>query len=527
MRAEEGPVAPGISRGIAAAAAIVMLGFAGSRLLGLVRNIVIGHVFGTSPELDAYFAAFRLPDIIFQLVAGAALASVFIPTFALYATKNDLGQAWRLASSVLNLVALVTALGSLLAIMAAPWIVPLIVPGFTPELQQLTVYLTQVMLVSPIFFGVSGIIMGILNARYHFVLPSVAPLLYNLSIIGGALFLSKPFGVFGLALGVVVGAALHLAVQVPGLLRVGMAYRAEIMLNEPGVREVGRLMLPRMVGLAAVQVNFLVITTLASTLAAGSLAALSYAWALMMMPLGIFGMAIATAVFPSIAEQAAGEQLDALRRTISSSLRLILFLTAPASLGLILLRQPLVALLFQRGLFDEGSTEATSWALLFYSVGLFAHAMLEIVTRGFYALRDTKTPVAWSLLAMLLNVALGLTLMGPLGHGGLALGLSLATSAEAVVLFIILRRRLKGLEDHRIATSLAKTAAASLVMAGAVALFLRVVGPNGGSTWGNVWAALGGTVLGAGLYVATAWLLNSEELKPLRARLAVGPRREG
>lgn len=521
MRTEEELTAPGIPRGVAVAAAIVMMGFVGSRLLGVVRNIVIGNVFGTSPELDAYFAAFRLPDIVFQLVSGAALASAFIPTFASYLAKNNLEDGWSLASSVLNLVALITALGSLLTIALSPWIVPLIVPGFSPQLQQLTIQLTQVMLISPIFFGASGIIMGILNTRYHFLLPALAPMVYNLSIMGGAIFLAKPWGVGGLAVGVVVGAALHLLVQLPGLARTGMAYSKRIILHHPGVREVGRLMLPRVVGLAAVQVNFLVITTLASTLAAGSLAALTYAWALMMMPLGIFGMAISTAVFPRIAEQAATEQLDTLRRTLSYSLRLILFLTVPASVGLILLRGPLVALLFQRGLFDESSTETTSWALLFYALGLFAHAMLEILTRGFYALRDTKTPVAWSLVAMVLNIALGLVLMGPLGHGGLALGLSLSTILEATALFVLLRRRLGGLEDRSLAVSLIKIVVASFVMAAAVSILLLALGRSGGSQAGNAAAAIGGSALGAGFYLVVALVLRSKEIEPLRARIAL------
>src|SRR3990172_8817935 len=298
------------------AAIILVVGFVGSRLLGLVRNMVIGGVFGTGPELDAYFAAFRIPDFLFQVIAGAALGSAFIPVFTTYLAKEGLEESWKLASAVLNLVGLATLAASIVALLAAPWIVPLTVPFFPSESQQLTTGLTVVMLVSPIFFSVSGIVTGILNSRHHFLLPALAPLVYNGSIIAAAVGLSASLG----------------------------------------VREVGRLMAPRVLGLAAVQVNFLVTTILASALPSGSLAALSYAWAVMMMPLGVFGMSISTAVFPTMAEQAAVESYDNLGRTLTSSLRLVLFFTIPASAGLILLREPLVALLFERGLFDSFST---------------------------------------------------------------------------------------------------------------------------------------------------------------------------
>src|SRR3990172_9797105 len=338
------------------AAIILVVGFVGSRLLGLVRNMVIGGVFGTGPELDAYFAAFRIPDFLFQVIAGAALGSAFIPVFTTYLTKEGLEESWKLASAVLNLVGLATLAASIVALLAAPWIVPLTVPFFPSESQQLTTGLTVVMLLSPIFFSVSGIVTGILNGRHHFLLPALAPLVYNGSIIAAAVGLSASLGIYSLAVCVVAGALLHLMVQVPGLWQGRMAYRWLLGFSHQGVREVGRLMAPRVLGLAAVQVNFLITTILASALPSGSLAALSYAWAVMMMPLGVFGMSISTAVFPTMAEQAAVESYDNLGRTLTSSLRLVLFFTIPASAGLILLREPLVALLFERGLFDSFST---------------------------------------------------------------------------------------------------------------------------------------------------------------------------
>ena len=509
------------TRSISAAALILVVGFIGSRLLGLARNVVIGDVFGTSPELDAYFAAFRLPDIIFQLLAGAALGSAFIPTFARYLARGRDAEsdAWRLASSVMNIIILVTLVFALLGVALAPWIVPLTVPGFTDEQTKLAVDLTRIMLISPVFFCASGIASGILNARFHFVLPAVAPMVYNLSIIVAAEATGRAWGVRSLAVGVVIGAVLHLLIQVPGLLGTGMRYATVADLRDRGVREVGRLMAPRVLGLATVQVNFLVITILASTLEEGSLASLNYAWNLVMLPLGVFGIALGTAVFPTLAQQAAVERIEALRATLSRTLRLVLFLTIPASVVLIILRDPIVVLLFQRGLFDAESTRITSFALLFYAVGLFPHAMLEVLTRGFYALSDTRTPVALALLAMAINLALAWALLGPLEQGGLALALSLSTLVEALLLFELLRRRLGSIGERGVGVSVSQTAAASV----ALSLVLAVCWLLWETGTENALHALAVIALaaaaGAPVYLLTARWLGSEEAGTVFGRL--------
>jgi len=247
-----------------------MMLFVASRALGLVREMVISHRFGTGGELDAYLAAFRVPDILFQIVAGGALASAFIPTFAGYLAHDDEQGAWRLASAVINLVMIVTAVLSLLAVWLSPWLVSAVIaPGFDPARQALTVELMRWMLLTPTIFGISGIVMGILNARHHFLLPALAPVVYNVGIIAGAWLLAPRMGVRGLAVGVVAGAIGHLLVQVPGLIHHGLRYKLVVGMRDAGVREVGRLMVPRMVGLAAVQINFLVNTILASGAGAG------------------------------------------------------------------------------------------------------------------------------------------------------------------------------------------------------------------------------------------------------------------
>lgn len=506
-------------RRLAGAAAILMASFVASRLTGLVRDMAISYEFGTSPELASYLAAFRLPDLLFQLVAGAALASAFIPTFARLQAAGEEKDSWLLTSSLLNLIGAGTLVLSLVTLVTAQWLVPMIVPGFDPPYQELTVRLTRIMLASPVLFGISAILGSALNARQHFLLPGLAPIVYNLSITGGALFLSRIVGIEGLAWGVTVGSLAHLLVQVPGLRRQGMVYRLDFSLSNPGVREVGRLMGPRVLGLASVQLNFLVTTVLATQLASYSLPALNYAWLLTLIPLGVFGVAISSAVFPTLAEKAAHEAAESLGRTLYATVRMILFLTIPSSIGLITLGQPLVAVLFQRGLFDQQSADATYWALIFYSLGLFGHAMVEILTRAFYASQDTRTPVAIGIGTMGLNILLSLTLMGPLGHGGLALSVSIAAIVEAVLLLRTMGGRLSRQVSPGLWPSITRTFLAALVM-GLAVVALRLWVPLPGTTIGQAAYLVAGVAGGASVFYAAAYLLGSQEARLLRSALA-------
>jgi putative peptidoglycan lipid II flippase len=508
------------------AAMIVAAGFLGSRLLGLLRSVIIAQAFGTRPELDAYWVAFRLPDLVFQLLAGATLASAFIPTFAGVRTRDGEVAAWRLASSVLNILLVATAAFAVVAFLLAPKLVPLLAPGLgeetgrEAELKDLAVHLTRVMLISPVLFAVSGMFMGILNARRHFLMPALAPMFYNLSIIGAAL-VSKD--VNALAVGVVVGAALHLAVQLPDLRYAGMTYRFVADWKNTAVREVGRLMAPRMLGLAATQVNFYFVGIFfASTLSAGAISGLSFAWLITMTPLGVIGMAISTAAFPTLAEQAARNDTAEMSDTLGRALRLILFLSLPAGIGLALLSTPLVVVLLQRGAFDVESTRVTSQALLFYAPALFAHSGIEILSRGFYAMGNTKTPVGFAVGSMLINVALAAALVGPLEVRGLALALSIATVAEFAALYLAIAHRIPGLLDGRMTAALVKMALGSGAMAavaGAVYALLRY-GANLDVERGIdalavvvVASASGGLV-----YVATSVATGLEEPRLLLAR---------
>ncbi|MBE9470506.1 MAG: murein biosynthesis integral membrane protein MurJ [Chloroflexi bacterium] len=507
-------------RQIAKAATLVMALFVVSRVFGLVREMVVGALFGTSAAYDAYQAAARIPEMIFLVVAGGALGSAFIPAFADHMAKEDNASAWRLASAIVNLALIVlTVTAGLTAVFAPVLVRTVIAPGFDPPQQALTARLLRLMLLSPIIFGVSGIVMGALNAHQHFLLPALAPSVYNLSIIGGALLLGPRLGVMGMAVGVVVGAALHLLVQVPGLMRYGARYIPTLGLDDPSVREVGRLMAPRVLGTAVIQLNFVVNNSLASMMGEGAVSAINYAWLLMMLPQGVFAQAVGTAAFPTFAEQVARGERDEMRSALVATLRAVFFLSIPATVGLLMLGRPLVGLLFERGAFEAGSTEAVTWALAFYALGLVGYAGLEIVARAFYALHDTLTPVWVGGLAMGLNVALSLTLPGVFGlvgwphHAGLALANSVAILLELVVLLVLMQRRMNGLEGRRTLTAFAKSGLAALAM-GVVLLGWQAVLPGAGS----LVLGGGGIVLGVAVYLGAALLLRVEELRAL-ARL--------
>ena len=503
-------------RQVAQAAGLVMALFVLSRLTGLARQMIVGAYFGTSADYDAYVAAFRIPDMLFQLVAGGALVSALLPTYTTVRTREGQARGWQLASEVATLVLLVLMLSAVVVgLLARPLVAHILVPDFSPDQQRLTASLLQILLVSTVIFGASGLSMSILNAHQHFFLPALAPVLYNLGIIGGAVVLSRSWGVYGLAWGVVVGAAMHFGVQVPGLRRLGMRFRPALSLDDPAVRNVLRLMGPRVVGLAAVQVNFLVNTILASGLSAGRLSALDYAFRVMLLPLGIFAQSVATAAFPTFAQQVAEGRLKGMRRTLMALLRNILFLTLPATVGLIILASPLVAVLFQRRAFDASSTHLTAVALQAYAVGLCGHAAVEILARAFYSLHDTRTPVSIGVGAMLLNILLNVWWVRVWGHVGLALANSIATLLEGGLLYWMLHRRLGGLMSRTMGGSLLRQGVATAVMAWTL-LSLRALMV----TWPAWSVLLLGLAMGTGVYLGSALILRAEEVEEVGRLLA-------
>jgi len=507
------------NRGVAKAALVVMIFFVLSRVMGLAREVIIGARFGTSAEYDAYLAAFRVPDLLFQLVAGGALGSAFIPTFSGYWARGKRGEAWLLFSRVLNLVTLALVIMAGLAALFAPLLVRYVIaPGFSPEQQALTAHLMRWILLETIVFGASGLVMGALNAVQHFLLPAAAPVFYNLAIILGAWLLVPSMGVYGLAIGVVAGALAHLLVQLPGLWRARAIYTPELDVRDPGVREVARLMGPRVLGEFLEQAHFLVNTILASGLVAGSLSALNYAWLLMLLPQGIFAQSIATAVFPTFAAQIATAQTAAMRNSLSYTLRTVIFLTLPAAVGLYVLRMPLIAALFQRHSFNAESTEMAAYALQFYALGLTAHALVEITVRAFYALHNTLTPVAVGAAAMLLTIGLSFWWVHGLGYGGLALANTTATTIEMFVLLLLLRKPLGGIDGRALLDATLRSGLAATGMGLVLFWWVRWFGDGAAfnlhgslATWA---ATLGGLVLAVVSYGGACLLLQSKELRP-------------
>jgi putative peptidoglycan lipid II flippase len=500
------------TRQIARAATLVMALFVFSRVAGLAREMIIGARFGTSADLDAYLAAFRVPDLLFQLMAGGALGSAFIPVFTGCLTRKDLPAAWRVYSAVSNLVMILMTVFAVVAAAVAPWLVRhVLAPGFSPEQQVLTASLMRWMLISTVIFGISGIIMGVLNSFRHFLLPALAPVLYNLAIIGGAWFLAPSLGVYGLVVGVIIGAALHLDVQLVGLWWYGARYSPTLGTTDPLVREVGRLMAPRVLGLAVVQINFWVNTILASTLPAGSLSALNYAWLLMLLPQGIVAQGVATAAFPTFAALEARGRYAELRHTLSTTLGAVLFLTIPAAVGLFVWRVPLVRMLLERGVFTAHSTQLTAYALAFYAFGLIGHSLLEITSRAFYALHDTRTPVGIGVGSMILNVVLSLLLRPVLAHAGLALANTIATTLEMLLLLWLLTRRLGGLEWGGLSSTTVRSALAALLMGLPLAWLAGRWSQGPALVYGAV-----GLAIGAALYVAGAYILRMRELNMVR-----------
>jgi putative peptidoglycan lipid II flippase len=502
-------------RRVARAAVLVMAAFAVSRVLGLVRHVVFSFYFGTGPEMDAYVTASRIPDLLFFVVAGGALGSAFIPMFTGRLALKDEGGAWRLASAIVNLLLAVLVPLSLLAILLAPSLVSAVLaPELPPAVQARTVELMRVMLLSTAIFGVSGVIMGTLNAHQHFLLPALAPILYNLAIIGGAAWGGRSSaGAMGAAVGMVVGAAVHLLVQVPGLVRYGARYTIGLGLDDEGVREVGRLMAPRVLGVAAVQINVVIMTRLATSLGVGAVSALDYAWKLMLLPQGVFAQAVGTAVFPTFSALAARGEMDELRRTLSSMMRTLVVMMLPAMAGLMVLGEPLVALVFERGAFSASSTEDVAWALALFSLGLVAHSLIELLARAFYALHDTWTPALAAGGAVALNLALGLALpplfvsAGWPAHGGLALANALAALLEMLALILLIDRKLGGMALGALSVRLARPGLAALGMAGLVWLWLLIAPAS------SLMRSLGGILVGVGGYLSLATLFRVEELR--------------
>ncbi len=492
---------------------ILMAAFLANKMLAVGRQIIVARAFGAGSQYDAFVAAFRLPDILFMLIAGGALGTALVPVLSQrLAGQHPTDPAgWRLASGVLNtllLVVLVIAAG--LAVLAQPLVAGLIAPGFSPPNQLLTANLMRLTLISTVIFSVSSLAGAVLNTRQHFVLPAIAPLLYNVGIIMGALFFTGPFGVYGLIYGAILGALGHLLVQVPGVLYFGGRYYPVLGWRDPDLRRIIQLMGPRVLNIIVIQLNFIVIYNLASRLGAGGVSALDYGWDLMQMPQTIIGSAIGIVLFPTLAEFAARHDVAALRATMAQSLRIILALSIPAMVGLMALGRPIVQVMFERGQFGPDATAAVVQSLQFWALGLVAHSALEVVNRVFYAQKDTVTPLLSAAVSMVINLVLALALYQPLRAGGLALANGVAVTVEVLIMLAIAHRRLGGSEAQQLAGTLVRALAAALAMGGFIFGFMAAL-PG----LSPVAVMVAGGALGLLVYLAAGLLLNVPEIRLL------------
>ncbi len=531
------------NRQLARSTLIVMGAFALAKIISLGQTVIIANVFGVGREWDTFVTANSIPELIFTLIAGGALAHAFIPIFSGFLARDDMEGAWRTTSHVINTVFTTTLLVSMVVFLTAPSLVANVVaPGFDEAGRAQTVELMRILLVSTLIFSVSGISMGILQSYNSFLLPAIAPIMFDLGILFGAGFLIKPFGVHGIAYGAVLGAAMHFAVQVPGLIRFGIRWKLGLGLNDPILWKVIRLMLPRIAGLGVFSLNFLVMNNIASRLGEGSVSALNWGWRLMQIPETLIGTAMGTVIFPTLASLSELGDEGGKRNAMSGALRFILIATIPSAVGLILVGQPLISLL-ERGAFDASASVLVYSTLRFFALGLVVHSALEVVARSFYADKDTLTPLWAALGGATINLVLSFILSGvvqveavsginmairlfpqlglipKVGNvGGLALANTLGVAFEVLTLLWLLRRRWHGANENALAQAVMKTLAASLVMGLAIIVINSLwtaIGLDGRGLVFTILQIVVETGIGVAVFVGTAVVLKMDELRTL------------
>ncbi|MFC1811949.1 murein biosynthesis integral membrane protein MurJ [Thermodesulfobacteriota bacterium] len=496
-----------------------------SRIFGFIRDVVIAWFFGAGLSSDAFFVAFRIPNLLRRLFGEGSLSISFIPVFTEYLSNQGKTEAFKLARSAVRLFSILLAATAVGGILVAPLIIRVIAPGFidSPEKFQLTVILTRIMFPYIFFIGLVALSMGILNVLGHFAAPALAPVFLNIAMIGSVFLISPHLDdpVAGLAIGVIIGGILQLSLQVPFLIQKGFYFWQKAKIYHPGLKKIGKLMLPTIFGAAVYQINIVVGTLLATLLREGSVSYLYYADRLVQFPLGIFAIAAATAVLPSLSRQAVAEDFSGLKDTFNHALNLVFFITIPAMVGLIVLREPIVALLFKRGAFDAETTRLTAHALLYYSVGLWAFSAVRIVVSTFYSLQDTTTPVYTAVVSVAANIVLGIVLMKTrLEHGGLALATSLASMLNLGLLVWALRGKLGSMGWRNITKSAGKTMICSAIMGVVVwAMKNHMIPPVGGSFPGLLFGLVASIGIGIILYGSFSFLLKSPELDNILAVL--------
>lgn len=454
-----------------------------SRLLGLVRETVLAAIFGASAsmQMDAFNVAFRIPNLLRDLFAEGAMTAAFVPTFTRTLTERGREAAWRLGNLVMNALLLVTVVLVVAGMFFAPQITSLLAPEYAevPGKLELTTGMTRVMLPFLTTLAVAAAMMGMLNSLRRFFMPSLSPAMFNVASIFSAVALVPlmPYvglePIYAIAIGTLLGGLGQIALQWPTLRAEGFRYQPVLSFRDPALLEILRLMGPATIGLAAVQINVAVNTFLATSQEQGAVSWLQYAFRLMYLPIGIFGVSIATASLPDISRQAVADDLRAIRETVARGLRMMLMLNVPATVGLMVLAEPIVELIYQRRMFLPADTVATAAALMFYAPGLLGYSAVKIASPTFYSLRDSRTPVTVSVISVLVNLGLNLALVRVMGFRGLALGTAIAAVFNSLALLWLLRRRLGGLGGRLLLETLLKVSAASAAMGLAAWLTLQ------------------------------------------------------
>jgi len=493
-----------------------------SRILGLVRDMVLARFFGAGMAADAFFVAFRIPNLLRRLFAEGSLTIAFIPIFTEYLTTRTRKDAFELARAVLTLLALILVIVTLFGVLFSPWIVRIQAFGFggSGVKYDLTVFLTRMIFPYIFFISLVAFFMGVLNSLRHFAAPAAAPIFLNVGIIGAAYLISPRCSepIVGVAFGVLIGGILQVALQIPWVFKEGLKVFPQWQPDHPAVKRIGLLMLPAVFGSAVYQLNSYIGTLLASFLVEGSVSWLYYADRLVQFPLGVFAIAISTAALPALSTQAAKNDLDQFGDTLSHSLRLVLFIALPSTVGLIILGEPIIRVLFERGAFDARSTVMTNQALFFYALGLWAFSGIRVAVSGFYALQDTKTPVKVSVLAFVANLIFSLALIQPLKHGGIALALSLASALQFCLLIFFLRGKIHmgGLQPVLI-SALRSIFAAAVMGFGIFYLHSRwLIVDSSAGLWSTAINLAGLIVIGMIIYFTAARITGCRELESVR-----------
>lgn len=507
----------GEERNITRAAAVIGGATFISRILGYLRDMVVARGFGDSPAADAFYVAYRIPNLLREMLAEGSISAAFIPVFTEYLTKRTKDETVRLANASFTIILILLSGISLIGIIFTPTIVALIAPGFAGEAGKayLTIIMTRIMFPFLLFIGIAAQAMGILNSLRSFTVPALAPAMFNIAIIVSTLLISPMLDrpILGVAIGVLLGGIVQFLYQVPSMKKVGFPPRILFDPFHPGVKRIALLILPVMIGLSVSQINILVNTILASYLPDGSVTYLYYGMRLIHLPLGMFGVAVATAILPAMSTQVAKGEIDEMRKTLSFGMRLVLFITFPAIAGLIFFRVPIIHLLFQHGEFSYKATTGTATALLYYSLGLWAFAGVRIAVPAFYSMQDTTTPVKVAVLSLAVNIALNILLISPLGHGGLALASSISSSLNLLFLLWILRGKIGRIDGRNIARSSFKAliASAIIILLGIIISHNGIWGLKG--SWGYKTILLGsGMGLSIAGYLIIHAMLKTEEL---------------